>query len=360
MIASYNIEQRRILFSSLRERLFRDCPHPDEVYVDLAGLKTVRILCFHPQARAMVYKQLGWVIIDAVDNPDATVFFWEQPSLAEFKKNALGLDVDDNDVWLQLVLKDEEGKLTPFAEINDESGFIRMWEKDVLYFSSVDLSPESLLKAGHIFVNEFYRIVSTQSSSLIHGACVGVDGNGVLLCARGSRGKSTLAVTALLQGFEYVSDDYLVLRKDEGDVLRSWPIYSFIALSHKMYNELFDELEGARFIGNHLSKEKYVLGITKWKDSVRFGYPVRACVFPEIVSDPRPQVVPCTAQEKGRAMTHLIHSTITQMGDQGNVGAVRKLIGMMQPLPFYRILLSPDIRLNAECLRAFVKQLNNK
>ena len=81
-------------------------------------------------------------------------------------------------------------------------------------------------------------------------------------------------------------------------------------------------------------------------------------MFPEIVSDPKPSVIACTPQEKGRAITHMIHSTVSQMNDQGNAQTVRKLVGMLNSLDFYRIRLSPDIFQNAECLREFVKQLN--
>jgi hypothetical protein len=105
-------------------------------------------------------------------------------------------------------------------------------------------------------------------------------------------------------------------------------------------------------------KEKYILDISAYEASVRRHYPIRACVFPEIVPDAEPSVLACTAQEKGRAITHMIHSTVAQMNDQGNTRTVRKLVEILNGLDFYRIRLSPDIFLNAECLRQFIKHLN--
>ena len=77
---------------------------------------------------------------------------------------------------------------------------------------------------------------------MVHGDIVGLNDNGVLFCARGQRGKSTLVVLSMIDGFEYVSDDYLTLEK-ENDKLYAHPIYSIITLSPRMYNELFDKLK---------------------------------------------------------------------------------------------------------------------
>ena len=104
-------------------------------------------------------------------------------------------------------------------------------------------------------------------------------------------------------------------------------------------------------------KDKYVLDVSAFIGSVRRHLPVRACFFPEIVPDAEPSIIECTTQERGRAVTHMIHSTIGQMNDQGNANAVRKLVGMLSNLPFYRIKLSPDIFKNVECLRDFLKQM---
>ena len=199
--------------------------------------------------------------------------------------------------------------------------------------------------------------MDTPSTQLIHGACVGLDGKGVLLCARGGGGKSTLTVTALFKGFEFVSDDYMLLKK-EGDTLLASPLYSMIALSPQVYNLLYDNLGPTRFLSLNGRMEKYLLDIAGWRSQARWNYPIKACLFPEIAPVEAPQILRCSPQEKGRAITHMIHSTISQMNEQGNTAVVRKLVGMLNSLDFYRIRLSPDIFLNAECLREFVKQLN--
>jgi len=356
MIASLSKEQTDLCLSRLREKLDSLCR--EVLYLNLGDVKTVRILCCHPDAAAMVRRQLAWSITSPVEEPDATLYFWEEAQPEDFHRRVLNLNFDreEGDDFLMLVSK-EEGKLLPFAEFT-QNGAVRIWKDNTYFFSAKEMTPQALLVDGHLFVQQLYRIADTPSTNLIHGACIGLEGSGILLCARGSRGKSTLTVTAMLRGFDYVADDYLLLEK-ENDTLTASPLYSIISLSPKMYNTLYDDLDKAHFVSISPWKEKYILDISAYEASVRRHYPIRACVFPEIVPDAEPSVQVCTAQEKGRAITHMIHSTVAQMNDQGNTRTVRKLVGILNGLDFYRIRLSPDIFLNAECLRQFIKHLNS-
>ena len=80
------------------------------------------------------------------------------------------------------------------------------------------------------------------------------------------------------------------------------------------------------------------------------------CMFPEIVSDKEPSIKECTQQEKGKAITHLVHSTIFQMNDRHDMKTIRKLISMVQSFKFYKIYLCNNINMNVECLRNFLKE----
>lgn len=356
MIASLSKEQTQHCLSRMQEHLDSLCN--DVLYLNLGDIETIRVFCCHPAAASMIRRQLAWSLTQPVEQPDATLYFWEDENPQDFHKRVLGLDFprDEADDYLLLVTREGE-KLHPFAEFT-QGGAVRIWGENLCFYSVPSMEPENLLKEGHLFVQLLYRLVDTPSTHLIHGACVGVDNKGVLLCARGAKGKSTLTVTAMLRGFDYVADDYLLLEKGD-NTLKASPIYSIITLSPKMYNTLYDDLDKAHFVSNSPWKNKYILDISAYKASVRRNYPVCACMFPEIVTDEQPSVIACTPQEKGRAITHMVHSTIGQMNDQGNSSTVRKLVGMLSGMDFFRIRLSPDIVKNAECLRQFIKQLNS-
>lgn len=317
-------------------------------YVDL-GVKTVRVLNHCPELTGMMARQLGWSLRDSADSYDATVVLWKTDEVR----------TEDGDMYW--VMDESYSKISPVVVFNAGAGSVTAYDdrSSTYYFGVWKTEPEEFLKQGHMFVQIFYRILKGPCTSLVHGACVGVDGKGVLLCARGQRGKSTLTVLSLLKGFEYVSDDYLVLERKGRDLL-AYPIYSIITLSPGMYNELFDELEGTRFISNNARKDKYVLGIANCHDRFRAAYPVRLCMYPEIVSDPDPEVVPCDAREKGVAITNMIHSTITQMMEWQDSATVLKISNMLRGFEFYKIRLCRDIRRNVECLREFLRNYDTQ
>ena len=62
-------------------------------------------------------------------------------------------------------------------------------------------------------------LISTSRAVVVHGACVGVGGKGVLLCGDSGEGKSTLAYAGSRAGWTYVSDDSTYVPTDREDRL---------------------------------------------------------------------------------------------------------------------------------------------
>ena len=228
-------------------------------------------------------------------------------------------------------------------------------DSDIYLYGVKNLDPEEFVKEGHIFVKIFNKILKTKNTSLVHGACLGLNNKGVLLCARGQRGKSTLSVLSLLKGFEYVSDDYLTLEK-EGNDLYAYPIYSIITLSPGMYNKMFDMLDGTRFVSNSARKDKYVLNIANLHNQFRKKYPVKLCMSLEFSDEENPSITECTTHEKGNAVTQMVHSTLKQMQDLQDADTIKKLVDMISGFKFYKIKLCSDIYKNVELLRDFLNK----
>ena len=343
-------------------------------YIDL-GCKTVRLISLSDKFIPLIEKQLTYSLQDETSEYDATIIVWEENDFENLPakispdftpRQNLRLRIEllaSKQKQYQISIIDEEySKHNPVFDIDPFRGFFNAYDKNTntYYYGVRNLEPEEFIKEGHIFVQMFNKIVKTETSNLVHGAVVGLENEGILFCARGQRGKSTLAVLAMMQGFEYVSDDYLVLEK-AGDRLYSHPIYSIITLSPRMYNELYDELEGTRFVSNNARKDKYVINIAKFHNQFRKCYPINICMFPEITSNPEPSITRCTNQEKGRAITHLIHSTIIQTQDRHDIKTVKKLMNFVKDFEFYKINLCPDIYKNVEYLKTFIeKEIKNE
>jgi hypothetical protein len=337
-------------------------------FLDL-GTHVVRLVNYSAAFTPHIEKQLTYVLKDtAPREPDATLVVWQEKDIA-----ALSGSLDDRcNPRKNLRLRVEKLALGrsgeslcvfdarysrhhPLVNIDMENRIAGAHnpETNTYYYAPENLEPEEFIKQGHIFVQTFNKILKSPSTALVHGAAVGLDGKGILLCARGQRGKSTLAVRAMLDGFDYVSDDYLVLGKDDSG-LYACPIYSIITLSPMMYGDLYDALD-AKFVSNNARKDKYVFNIARYHGRFAPRYPIQLCMFTQIVADSEPSVVACTKAAKGRAVVQLVHSTINQMGDRHDIGSIRKLMRFVEHFPFYQINLCRDIEKNLRLLRDFLR-----
>ncbi len=357
-----------------------------ERYVQL-GSKNVRLLCYSKDFIPLIQKQLSYTLKDSSDEFDATIVLWQENNpeiflnkfideraklrIAKEQESQKSEDISfvtvdksnpESEILTRIIFSKTTTKSFEVVsqkhsiiKINCTAEIINAFDdkNNIYYYGVKNLHPEEFIKQGHIFVQIFNKITKTPNSHLVHGAVVGLNNKGILICARGQRGKSTLAVLSMMQGFEYVADDYLILEK-ENDELYSYPIYSIITLSPRMYNELYDDLKG-KFVSNNARRDKYVIDIKAYHDTFRNKYPIKACIFPQIVDDEKPSIVLC---KKGQAITQLIHSTINQMDDNQDIKSVQKLISFTKNFKFYQINLCSDIRKNVELLKQFCSQIN--
>lgn len=352
-------EQLRRYYAGLDERAALSGALQWVKYLDL-GTRMVRLVNYAGEFTPHVEKQLRYVLKDTAERWDATLVIWREKNietLAAVLNPRLRIDALQGrpvapDFW---VFDQEALRHHPLVGVDPWARLVNAWnpESNTYYYGVENLEPEEFIKQGHIFVQIFNKLLKSPGAGLAHAAAIGLNGRGILLCARGQRGKSTLAVRAMLDGFDYVSDDYLVLGRQEGG-LYAWPIYSIITLSPMMWGDLYGILE-AKFVSNNSRKDKYVFNIEKYHQRFVSRYPLECCMFTQIVADPEPSVVKCTQAGKGRAVTQLVHSTINQMGDRHDIATINKLVGFVRDLPFYQINLCRDINKNLRCLRDFLE-----
>jgi hypothetical protein len=360
-----NPEQRARCFRALDARA-RQAGEPVFVkYLDL-GTHVVRLINHSAAFTPHVEKQLTWSLKDKAPRHDATLVIWQDRDLAELALSLLNpfdpeqyrklrlqkLSLGKATIPDMAIFDEEILRYRPLIEANKENGVLsaRNPESHTDYYAAENLHPEEFIKQGHLFVQNLFCILKSPTSSLVHGAVVGLRDTGVLFCAIGYRGKSTLTVNCLLDGFDYVSDDYLVLGKNDG-ILRAWPIYSVIALSPMIYQAMYHRLQ-AKFVSNNARKDKYMFNIAAYHDRFRSGYPVKVCMFPQITDCAEPSIVP---GDKEKAIGEFISSSLGQMGEAQDVMAIGKLYSFVEQLPFYRFNLSPNLDENTRCLREFLE-----
>lgn len=360
---------RKQAYGVLMQRAQQAGPEPVIKYLD-CGTRMVRLVCHSGAFLRHVERQMTCALRDHAEAYDATLVIWQERDVAEAAfalTSAIDRNYYNEQRLARLVHKPVE-TMDQFL-VFDES-FLRHWplfnvqhhdhslsaydpETSTYYYAVEELEPEEIIKRGHIFVQLLFRICNVPGSSLVHGAVVGLEDKGVLFCAFGYRGKSTLSVHALLDGFDYVSDDYLVLGRQPGDSLRAWPIYSIIALSPQAYEAMYDDFRG-KFLSNNARKDKYMFNIEAYHEQFRRAYPVRVCMSLHICDCEKPSI------EEGYrelAIEDLNFSTLNNIGDLRDALTIGKLYNFVADMPFYRFNLCRNIAQNTRCLREFLKNL---
>lgn len=368
---NFTKEEIRICFNNI-EKYLETFEQKWVKYIDL-GCKTIRLISYSDKFLPLVEKQLTYVLKDSSDKYDSTLVIWNEKDPFEVGKTLspklnpkvnIRLRIDmlySQEHIFDIQIYDKSiSKAKPVIDVQSYRKFFLAndYEKNTFYYGVNNLEPEEFIKEGHIFVQFFNNILKSSKVNLAHGAVIGLNGNGILFCARGQRGKSTLSVLSMIKGFEYVSDDYLILHNKNEHLLSS-PIYSIITLSPQMYNRLYKELEESQFVSNNARKDKYVFNISNFHDRFRKNYPIKLCIFPEIVSDKSPSILPCNFEEKGRAIVQLIQSTLMQTNDLSENHTVKKMLNMVKDFPFYKFNLCYDIEKNTEFLREFMNNIQN-
>jgi hypothetical protein len=291
-------------------------------YLSLGEL-TIKIENYIQAFSSQITTQFGFCLTDETDSYDKVfrIIFGEKPGQDKFSK--------------EMIHESQQLVDNPSAKTH--------------YLYCETFSIDVVRKMGHLFVKQINDMVCTSTQSLVHAAAVGIDGQGVLICARGGSGKSTLAVSAMLDGFQYVSDDYLILSKT--DRLYAYPIYSVINLSPDIYPKM-KSLQ-AEYMYDSYYNPKCTMNINAHRERVVKKLPINWVIFPQITDEKVPAIKP---MNKGKAIVQLVHSTISQTNDYLNTGTVKKLVSLVSDKDFYQINLSPDLDANVQLLRQFIKE----
>jgi len=182
---------------------------------------------------------------------------------------------------------------------------------------------------------------------LLHSACVGVNGKGVMISARGGEGKSTLAVSCLLGGFDFVADDALLVNQ-EGP-LKAMPIYRTVGLNQDM-NRLLKPDMPVVYV-DPKRNDKLLLDASRFKFKEQL--PVHAILYPRVTDASVPSIKKIGS---GAVLAKLIDSTATLIGVFRDPELYRLMAQRLLGVPVYEIMLTNDLVLNREFLKKYIME----
>ena len=254
-------------------------------------------------------------------------------------------------------------------EYTGEGGFIRYlkWPDRILAYQPQS-NRQTIIMSGPFeeyapyqaaFHWEFHNFAMSHGYAFLHSGAVGLDGEGVLISSKGGNGKSTTVLSCLLNGFDYVSDDYLILDRETAV---AYPLYNSGILNEDSLRRL-PELD-PRIVGGVLRKpDRYIIDLSGYINQFCHGMKIKAVVHPRI-----PQ--PGEAEQEARirkdplyvGKTQMLISSVRQNGfalmkDQT---VFQYLFGAVSDLPSYELLLSPVLQSNCHALRELLYTLSEE
>ena len=225
------------------------------------------------------------------------------------------------------------------------------------YYLCLDHTEQDLILHNHAMVTAFFRWAMQNDMIFLHSAAVGAAGNGILIGGRGGRGKSTLAVSCLFAGMDFVSDDYVLLSRT--GPLRAMPLYRTVGLNQDMAKILQPDLPV--LYTDPLRNGKMILDASAYPFTESLE--IRAVLLPEQASvraqtaskgetAPRFELI-----HPGQALTQIVYSSLSQLDVLRETDIVKEMTGRLLGLPVYKMYLSRDPARNAESLKEFLTGL---
>ncbi|MFN2299322.1 MAG: serine kinase [Anaerolineales bacterium] len=172
---------------------------------------------------------------------------------------------------------------------------------------------------------------------LIHAGAIGREGKGALLVGRGGSGKSTAALTCMLNGWRYLSDDYCLLAA-EGEP-RAYSLYNTAKLTADHLKN-FPALQPAVSNPGELGGEKALLFIhDHMPDRAISDTRVNMVLLPRVSGDPETRIRPASPTAALRA---LAPSSLFQIPGTGRF-EFQALADFVKRIPCFHLALGTDM-----------------
>jgi hypothetical protein len=185
-------------------------------------------------------------------------------------------------------------------------------------------------------------LAANSTFSLAHAAAVANSEGAALLVGRGGSGKSTTSLACLLDGFDFLGDDYVALTNQP--IPTVWSLYRSAKVAQPSL-EIHPDLN--QFVKRGPTSEfddKYLLDVDALTRQMPQGgqvvtsAPLKAIILPRVTNEHQTQLLPTGAMAALRA---LAPSTVFQQSGFGAV-ALEKLAHLIRQIPAYELLLGTD------------------
>lgn len=268
---------------------------------------------------------------------------------------------DEVNVYIPDSFRDQplpEGAVTDVYQGRDATGCIKVtrnaemegadYTTKTYYFCRQAGTDYEDCMSGHPLIRCFYFWAEQENVMILHSAAVGFHHKGVLISARGGAGKSTLSVSCLLEGLDFVADDYVMMR--EAGERNALPLYTMVGLNPDMYRILKPDMPVIKTEEKRNGKKFFDASAYRFQEEL----PIKAILCPQVTEESEPRIVP---KDRGSVLVKLVHSSVSQTGGRRDTEMVKRMMDRLKDLPVYEFCLSPDLKRNVTVLQNFMEGL---
>jgi hypothetical protein len=336
------------LLRGVRDRL-HDQSCSSATSIAIAGL-AVRLEFGSEALRRKIAPAFGHLETADIAEPQLTIFVREEASLFErvFLLTEFRTITDENEIWL------EEGQ--EYSVILQRQGqFVAVveWTNETAYWLVPDAASIPYILRAHSLQPLLTYWLGKQKRYLVHGAAVGTGRDGVLILGHNNAGKSTTALTCLLDGMLYISDDHCLVSLD-GEAL----VHSLYGTGKVFFEEMdrFPLLAPAADTRDRPDGEKalYFLASLPAAHLVRC-LRLRAILLTRIMDAPRTKL---RATDQAEAFRALVESCALH-ASAARAQALRCFNGIVRQLPAYFLELGADVRSTPPVIRELLARLSD-
>ena len=334
-------------FDGVHERFAQAVARVGEVHQDFRIAGTVVRLSFAGE-RLVPYltRALQHLRIEPVETPDATFCLWDSVST---RVTMLPPPCDREGF-------SDRGDLWGFNSRRIKTAFhyhdfsVNLFDHErrtgIYWVQNADLLPYWVLSSP--LRTLFHWWMERHGCQLVHAAAVGAAGQALLVVGKGGLGKSSTALACLEAGFEFMGDDYVIVRHEPRPTV--YGLYATAKINREDI-ERFSAFKPFLYKTEVPADEKAVLFLhPPFASQLRAEMPLAAIAVPRVVEGEDTGFVPETRSVVHQAASFTTMSQLPYAGDHTH----RLFTQLCDKLPGYRIELGRDRGRLTGAIRSFL------
>ena len=333
----------RLLVSDLR-KMVKDAQHIQDHFFTVDG-NGIRLCCVDFAPSPLLFSSIRYMFRPKNNNVDYEGFYC-------FLKDTAALIRFLPEQMLKTkgryIYNCEEGRLAASVEFGFFSVYSAEYNETYIWICQDKHLIDVFI--SHPFRMEFSWWAQRKGYTFLHSAAIGTKGKGVLISGAGGSGKSTLSMSALLTGMDFLSDDYLLVKRGARPV--AVRLYSTGYLKEDILARL-PEFKKEVFWSSK-TRDKGLLALDAFGGRVTDRLLLHAIITPHVAhaSEPAIKRIPDV-----RTLIPLLASTSYQNRELKNKSVFFAMMSLLRNLPAFDFILTDDLKHNARFLKQWMENL---